>query len=288
VVGAGRFAPSPTGLLHLGSLLAAAASFVDARACGLDWQVRLDDLDTVRRQPGAEDGILTALERHGLCWDGPVVRQSQRLDRYHAALSRLAADDRLFYCGCSRSLLARQRRYPGTCRARRAPTDGCAVRVRVDDDPVVFDDVFQGPQRSVLTENVGDFVVRRRDGVIAYQLATAVDDGAAEIVRVIRGRDLLDNTPRQIWLMRCLELQTPVYGHLPLLLNASGQKLSKQTHAEPLNLARPADNLRRVLTALGVDLPADAVELDCAVLLAQAVAAWPPTRMPRHDAIMAS
>lgn len=282
----GRFAPSPTGPLHLGSLLAATASYVDARAQGLAWQLRFDDLDAPRNQPGADDRIMFSLEKHGLDWDGPVVRQSEHVDRYQAALDRLAADGRIFYCDCTRSMLAGQRRYPGTCRGHRQPASGRAARVQVSAEAVAFDDAFLGPRRASLTDDVGDFVVWRRDGIPAYQLATAVDDGAEDIVRVVRGRDLLDNTPRQIWLMRLLGLKEPGYGHLPLLRDQAGRKLSKQNHAPALNDARPAANLARVLGVLGMALPADAASLDCQSVLRAAVAAWPPAALPRADALV--
>lgn len=284
-VRAGRFAPSPTGPLHLGSLLAAAASYLDARANGLAWRLRFDDLDEPRNQPGAEAAILRSLEAHGLHWDGPVDRQSEHGERYRNALQALQTDGLVFYCGCSRRTLAGHRLYPGTCRARRRPEPGCAVRVRLDPGPIEFDDLFLGAQRVDPATAFGDFVVRRRDGIIAYQLATAVDDGADDIVRVIRGRDLLDNTGPQIWLMQRLGLSVPVYGHLPLLVNAHGQKLSKQTHAAALDDRRAAGNLARVLEALALEAPAGA---GCAALLAHGVAAWPPPPASLADSVVAS
>lgn len=283
VGGAGRFAPSPTGPLHLGSLLAAAASYLDARSRGLSWQVRLDDLDTPRNEPGAERQILAALERHGLHWDGPVIRQSERIERYHEALAALAAQDRLFYCRCSRRTLRGHRIYPGTCRAQRAPRAGCSVRVRVDAAVVEFTDLLRGPQHQRLAQTCGDFVVRRRDGFVAYQLATAVDDGSDEITRVIRGRDLLDVTGPQVFLMRCLGLAVPDYGHLPLLLSDVGRKLSKQNLAAPLDLNAPGANLTRVLVALGLDPGEDAPGRDCAALLEEATHTFRLDGIPASD-----
>lgn len=282
----GRFAPSPTGPLHLGSLLAAVASYVDARSLDLAWQLRFDDLDAPRNQPGAEDRIMRSLERHGLHWDGPVARQSGRVDRYRAALEQLTADGRVFYCRCTRRMLAGQRRYPGTCRDQRQPAPGRAVRLQVTQEAIAFEDAFVGKRSASLMDDVGDFVVWRRDGIPAYQLATAVDDGAEDIVRVVRGRDLLDNTPQQIWLMRLLGLFEPAYGHLPLLRDRAGRKLSKQNHAPALDDRRPAANLARVLAVLGVALPADAASQDCPSLLAAAVAAWPPAALPWTDAVV--
>jgi glutamyl-Q tRNA(Asp) synthetase len=282
--------------LHLGSLLAATASYLDARVHGLAWQVRLDDLDRPRNEPGAEQAILQALERHGLYWDGPVVRQSDHVDRYLGALARLSDKGLLFHCSCSRKNLAAHAVYPGTCREQRQPRWNTSVRVRVDDAQVDFEDLVQGPQRDALARSTGDFVVRRRDGVIAYQLATAVDDGDAQITRVIRGRDLLENTPRQIFLMRCLDLEVPQYGHIPLIVNAAGQKLSKQTGARALDVDRPIDNLIRVLRGLGATVDTAAIGLAagartgaegqsaCESLLAAAWPGWSLQRITgRHD-----
>jgi glutamyl-Q tRNA(Asp) synthetase len=293
--GAGRFAPSPTGPLHLGSLLAATASYLDARIQGVAWQVRLDDLDAPRNQPGAEHEILRALERHGLHWDGAVVRQSERLDRYRAALARLDARRLLFYCVCSRKDLEGHALYPGTCREHRRARPSAAARVRVGDALIEFDDLILGPQRDRLAATTGDFIVQRRDGLVAYQLATAVDDGDPAITRVIRGRDLLENTARQIFLMQHLGLEVPAYGHIPLIVNAAGQKLSKQTGAHPLDLARPASNLALVLDVLGVPAEvtgagsrgrsgtASSSQAACEALLAAALPGWSLDRIGRTD-----
>lgn len=284
MTGAGRFAPSPTGPLHLGSLLAAVASYLDARREGLAWQVRLDDIDTPRNAPGADRAILSGLERHGLHWDGPVVRQSEHLDHYRQALDQLARQGRLFYCRCTRRMLRGVPVYPGTCRSRTAPATQAAVRVRVDDASVHFDDLLLGSQHFSLAASGGDFVVRRRDGLIAYQLATAVDDGAPDITRVIRGRDLLATTPRQIFLMQCLNLTVPTYGHLPLMVNQAGRKLSKQNRARPLDPERAPHNLARVLNALGLpEAPADA---DCEALLAWAVPRFSLAAVPGSDTVI--
>ncbi len=282
--GAGRFAPSPTGPLHLGSLLAATASYLDARHQGIPWRVRLDDLDHRRNAAGAEDSILRSLELHGLHWDGPVTRQSQCLDRYAGALTALAEQGQLFYCRCSRSMLRGLRTYPGTCRCQLEPLPDSAIRVRVDQAVVTFDDLIQGPQRLVLAES-GDFVVRRRDGIVAYQLATAVDDGAPDITRVVRGRDLLPATPRQIFLMQCLGAKVPVYAHVPLLRNRQGQKLSKQNHAAPLDDQAAAANLALVLRLLGCDPGAEAARRMPASLLAEAVPSFALDRVDRRDTV---
>lgn len=283
--GAGRFAPSPTGPLHLGSLLAATASFLDARGHGLPWRLRFDDLDRPRNVPGAERAILTAMERHGLHWDGPVQHQSEHVDTYRAALEALSRQGEVFYCRCSRRSLVGSA-YPGTCRRRVLPRADSAMRVRIDDHPVCFVDLVQGPQRQNLAETCGDFVIHRRDGIIAYQLATAVDDGAPGITRVIRGRDLLDTTPRQLFLMQRLGLNAPDYGHIPLLRNRAGQKLSKQHHAAPVDTGAAAANLRLVLGVLGLGPAPDTRH--CADLLAWAVDGFALESVPSRDTVAPS
>jgi glutamyl-Q tRNA(Asp) synthetase len=253
--GAGRFAPSPTGPLHLGSLLAAAASFLDARQRGAQWLLRIDDLDVYRNVAGAEASILRSLEAHGLRWDGPVIRQSERLEHYQRALEILTERGLTYRCTCTRAQLKGQARYPGICRDAAHLTENAAVRVRVTEQPIQFDDLVIGPVREVLADSFGDFIIRRRDGVVAYQLATAVDDGEARIRHVIRGIDLLDNTARQIYLMNLLGLEPPTYGHVPMLVNSAGQKLSKQTFAAPLEDEAATANLIRILPALGLSSP---------------------------------
>jgi glutamyl-Q tRNA(Asp) synthetase len=280
--GAGRFAPSPTGPLHLGSLLAATASYLDARSRDHAWHVRLDDLDRLRNEPGAERAILGALESHGLHWDGAVTRQSEQLERYAHALAALEADGSLFYCRCSRKRLQGAPVYPGSCRAFTRARPNSAARIRVNDTVIEFNDLVRGPQSQALGDTTGDFVVRRRDGIFAYQLATAADDGAPGITRVIRGRDLLDVTGPQIFLMRRLGLTPPVYGHIPLFNNEAGQKLSKQNHAPPLNDADALRNLALVLAALGLD-PGPAAADDCTELLAWAVPRFSLERVAGRD-----
>ena len=283
--GAGRFAPSPTGPLHLGSLQAATASYLDARSHGIAWLIRFDDLDTPRNQLGAEDLIMRALESHGLFWDASITRQSENGEAYEAALAELEALGLLFYCNCSRRSVAQLPVYPGTCRHRQVVTADCAVRVLVDDAAVTFNDMVKGFQQETLALTSGDFIVRRRDGIIGYQLATAVDDGSPEIGRVIRGNDLLGNTGRQIFLMSKLGLQPPRYGHIPVLVNAAGQKLSKQSHAEPLRTDNPEANLRRVLTFLGLPEIEDAARCSCRQLLERATELWSLARLPNTEAI---
>lgn len=284
IEGAGRFAPSPTGPLHAGSLLAAVASYLDARSQGIAWQVRLDDLDEARHEPGADREILFALERHGLYWDGPVLRQAERTDRYLAALDELHHQGLLFYCRCSRRSLQQTKIYPGRCRRFRVPRPDSAIRVRVDDARVQLEDLVQGPQHWSLEAEGGDFVVRRRDGIVAYQLATAVDDGESAITRVIRGRDLLETTAKQVFLMQRLGLSVPRYGHIRLVVDAAGQKLSKQTLARPLDPGQPAANLMRTLKLLG--LPTAPAGADCEALLGWAVGHFTLSAIPAANAVV--
>lgn len=280
---AGRFAPSPTGPLHLGSLYTALASFLDARSLQHDWLVRMDDLDAPRTDPQAEAQILRALETHGLHWDGTVQRQSARIDAYDNALARLAAGGFLYYCTCSRRNLRHLPVYPGTCRKRVKPVADAATRVRVDQATPRFADLLLGDQATRLEAVGGDFIVKRRDGIVAYQLATALDDSEPAIARVIRGRDLLDNTPRQIHIMTLLARRHPRYAHLPLLLNGAGRKLSKQTGARPIGASEPLVNIRICLEMLGLAPLPDA---DVESLLHWAVGMWSLSRIPERDHIV--
>jgi glutamyl-Q tRNA(Asp) synthetase len=284
----GRFAPSPTGPLHFGSLVAALASYLDARAHGGEWLLRIEDLDPPRTAPGATDSILRTLAALGLEWDGAVMRQSERAGAYRAALGCLERRGAVFACACTRREVADsaiagadgRHVYPGTCR------DGLprgrtarAVRVRVDNAVIAFDDAVQGPQRHELAATVGDFVLRRADGCFAYQLAVVVDDAAQGITTVVRGADLLDSTPRQIFLQRLLGYATPSYLHLPVATNAAGEKLSKQTRAAPIDPAAPGTALARALGFLGQPVPEPRAAPR--ELLSIAVAAWDRARIPR-------
>jgi glutamyl-Q tRNA(Asp) synthetase len=227
----GRFAPSPTGPLHFGSLVAALASYLDARYHeGGRWLVRIEDVDEPRTVPGAADSILRCLEAYGMEWDGPVVYQSQRKDLYRAALAALGTH--AFHCGCSRVPGI----YPGTCRNGLPPGKSArAWRLRVDDAVISFVDRLRGPQTDVLAGTTGDFVLLRADGYFAYQLAVVVDDADQGVTDVVRGEDLLDSTGRQILLQRLLGYPAPRYAHIPVVRDASGEKLSKQTLAPPVD-----------------------------------------------------
>jgi glutamyl-Q tRNA(Asp) synthetase len=257
----GRFAPSPTGPLHFGSLVAALASYLEARAANGRWLVRLDDLDQQRTQPGAAGGILRALERLGLEWDGPVLAQSSCIERYRAALDELTRDGLAYPCACTRKELEDSalaidgaRIYPGTCRRGLAPGKTArALRLRTHGAPIGFADAIQGWVEQRVEQEVGDFVLRRADGIIAYQLAVVVDDMDQGVTHVVRGADLLDSTARQIHLQRLLGARKPHYAHVPVALNASAEKLSKQTGARPLDLANPKAELARARRFLGQD-----------------------------------
>ena len=262
---AGRFAPSPTGPLHLGSLVAAVGSWLFARRAGGRWLVRMEDLDTPRVVAGSADEILAAIERYGLTWDGEVVYQSQRTSLYDDALARLRARNFVYDCGCSRAdlqraasaPLGREPVYPGTCRDGLPPgREPRAIRFRTSHDVIDFDDLVLGHIEEDVAELTGDYVVRRADGLYAYQLAVVVDDAAQGVTQVVRGADLLTSTARQIALQRALDLPTPSYAHLPLVLNADGAKLGKRDGALPLpslDEKRVAETLSLALRILGVD-----------------------------------
>lgn len=283
---AGRFAPSPTGPLHLGSLLAATASHLEAHRRGEPWRLRFDDLDVPRSAPGAEDAIKRSLEDHGLFWDGPVDYQSQHADAYAQALARLHENGLAFYCNCSRRELKQHPVYPGTCRANRTPRPDSAIRVVVGNHALEFNDAVQGPHRCQLASSVGDFIVRRRDGLTAYQLATAVDDGAPEIDHVVRGADLLDNTPRQLYLMELLGLSAPAYAHVPLITHPDGAKLSKQTGAEPIRAGDASHNLVSTLKLLGTVPPRAAQHWSCEEILTWANSHWDLQQVPKVSTLI--
>lgn len=242
----------------MGSLLSALASFLDIKQRGGQWFVRLDDLDPPRQDPAADTQIIASLNVHGLIGDRhnspDIDYQSDHQIRYAAALSRVQSH--LFYCNCSRRSLAGKRIYPGTCRERTAWQTDCAVRLRVDDAEVVFQDELQGSYTYNMASELGDFIVQRRDGLWAYNFAAAVDDGQ-DVTHVLRGEDLLHVTAQQIYVMQLLELEPPQYAHLPVLCFADGTKLSKQTHAPALNNQNPSVNLRTALLYLGQNPPVE-------------------------------
>lgn len=300
----GRFAPSPSGPLHFGSLAAALGSHLDARANGGEWLVRMDDLDTPRVVPGAADDILRTLEALGLEWDGEILYQSRRGEHYRAALAELERLGVAYPCACTRKEIADSvpsrvaaaaypgngrdgaAVYPGTCRAGLPPgRQARAMRLRVDEQTLEFSDGVQGTIRQDLAREVGDFVIRRADGLFAYQLATVVDDAAQGITHVVRGSDLLVSTPRQIFLQRLLNLPTPHYAHLPVAVNARHEKLSKQTRAPAVSTAHPVLVWRAALDFLGQALPAEAADASLDDLRRWARENWQRSRVPRAETL---
>jgi glutamyl-Q tRNA(Asp) synthetase len=272
----GRFAPSPTGPLHFGSLVAALASYMEARSAKGKWLLRMEDLDKPREQRGAADAILGALDALGLHWDGAIEYQSRRTELYRDALARLKAHT--YPCGCTRSEIADSalaidgaRAYGGNCRSGLPPGKTArAVRI-IAAGEIRFTDRVQGPQAQRLERDVGDFVLWRADGQFAYQLAVVVDDAQQGITDIVRGADLLDSTARQIYLQRLLGFPTPRYLHVPVVVNAAGEKLSKQTGAEPVDPAHGGDALRRAFTFLGQAGTDD---------LAEGLSNWDAARIP--------
>jgi len=277
----GRFAPSPTGPLHLGSLIAALASFLDARHSGGAWLVRMEDLDPPREIPGAANEILQCLHSHGLRWDEEVMFQSRRGDAYAAALGLLAQGGHVFTCRCTRAMTGADGVCRGNCRALQQEIAGRGpVRAAVPSDFTLdFVDLLQGPRHIALGAAQPDFVVRRRDGLAAYQLAVVVDDAEQGITHVVRGADLLESTPRQIFLQHCLDYATPRYAHVPVITTAQGQKFSKQNHAPALAREDAVNNLRRALRFLCQRQPPDALaHVDD--VLAHAIEHWSLPRVP--------
>jgi glutamyl-Q tRNA(Asp) synthetase len=283
----GRFAPSPTGPLHFGSLVAALASYCDARARGGRWLVRIEDVDQPRSRASAERAILRTLSRYGFRWDGDVVRQSERTAHYVHALEQLREAGLVYACACTRREMEQaprnatgERIYPGTCRNAAIDPNAprVAQRIRVDDALVEYVDAAQGLQRQDVAREVGDFIVRRADGWFAYQLAVVVDDAHQGVTSIVRGADLLPSTPRQIYLQRALGVATPEYLHVPVAINAAGEKLSKQTGATAL----PDDAVPALVSAWRFldQPPPHALPPSAAAFMAHAVSAWTRARLP--------
>jgi glutamyl-Q tRNA(Asp) synthetase len=274
----GRFAPSPTGPLHWGSLATAVASFLHARQARGEWLVRIEDIDPPREIAGAADAILRTLEAFELEWDRSVLYQSSRVDVYRAAADRLLARGLAFHCRCSRSEIraaneGESGRYPGTCRGRHMAPGDAAVRVRVDPGSVSFDDGLQGTVETDLAASLGDYIIVRRDGLPAYHLAVVLDDAEQGVTTIVRGIDLLDSTAAHVHLQRVLGLARPVYFHLPVVVNERGQKLSKQTGASAVT-ARDRAAAGAVLELLGVAVPSALVGERPGVLWEWAIERW--------------
>jgi glutamyl-Q tRNA(Asp) synthetase len=295
----GRFAPTPSGPLHAGSLVAALASWLDARAHAGRWLVRIEDLDGPRTAPGAEQEILRQLQALGLVPDAPPLRQSTRGAHYARALQALRDAGHAYPCGCTKreietelAALGRPSQrgaelvYPGTCRNGLQGRPARAWRLRCGENVhIAWGDRRLGPQQQDVTRAVGDFVLQRADGPWAYQLAVVVDDAEQGITDIVRGADLLDSTPRQIYLQRLLGLPLPHYAHLPVAANAQGEKLSKQTLAQPLDAARPLPSLIAALRFLGQQVPGELAHGDAAALWKWAVTNWDAARVPRCRSI---
>lgn len=248
----GRFAPTPSGYLHFGSLVAALASYLDARAVGGQWLMRMEDLDPPREVAGAQTAILETLERYGFEWDGQVVSQSLRHEAYQEVINRWFSHGLAYACTCSRKQLEPfQGIYPGTCRNAGHSPENAAIRIRVPELQYRFEDRVQGPFQQHLGREVGDFVIRRRDGFYAYQLAVVIDDAMQGVTDVVRGADLLDSTPRQLYLQELLGVPQPRYLHVPLITQPDGNKLGKSYRSPPLEADQATALLLRALRALG-------------------------------------
>jgi glutamyl-Q tRNA(Asp) synthetase len=279
----GRFAPSPSGELHFGSLLAAVAGFLDARSHKGQWLLRIEDLDPAREPPQAAGQILRILEAFQLHWDGPVLYQSQRRQAYEEALEQLSQLDLVYPCNCSRQRIKSMGGiYDGRCRdAVARPRKACALRLQVPDRTIRFDDLIQGPQRQQLLSEAGDFVIVRKDGLFAYQLAVVVDDSFQHISHIVRGWDLLNSTPRQIYLQNVLNLHRPVYAHIPIAVNEQGQKLSKQHFAAPIQASEASRYLHQALLFLGQNPAQGLADAPPSEQLTAALECWDIQAVPK-------
>ena len=281
----GRFAPSPSGPLHFGSLIAALAGYLQARASGGKWLVRIEDIDLPRAMTGADGIILHTLEKLGLYWDEEVVYQSQRHKRYAEILARLQQDNRLYPCSCSRRQTA-GRIYSGQCRNGTAPNAGAtSLRIKVDARPLRFVDQIQGPRSERLDSTLGDFIIKRADRIISYNLAVVVDDADQRISEIMRGTDLIPTTARQIFLQQTLGFATPAYAHVPVAIDAAGAKLSKQNRAPAIDATRGREWLLAALDFLGQGPPAALRAAEGADILRWGVANWRLARVPQRQTI---
>lgn len=285
----GRFAPSPTGPLHFGSLVAALASYLDAKANQGKWLLRMEDLDKPREVTGAADHILRTLQAFGFEWDGPVVYQSNNIDQYESVLADLSFQGFVYPCTCSRKAIAEEAThqgiegfiYPKTClRQPVNPNKTPAWRIQVTDCVIGFDDVVQGNVQHALMHDIGDFILKRADGIFSYQLAVIVDDAAAKITNIVRGADLLDSTTRQIYLQQLLHYQTPHYLHIPIASNAIGQKLSKQTLAEALDTSQAPMYLWQAADFLNQHPPVALKTESLNTFWKWAIKQWQPSLIP--------
>ena len=288
----GRFAPSPTGPLHFGSLLAALASYLEAKKSQGKWLVRMEDLDKPREMKGASEDILRTLEVYGLHWDGDVVYQSQRSNLYQSALNQLNVDKRIYACSCSRKEIQDSAIhsqigiegiiYPGTCREKHITKTPHAIRVKTLDQNISFEDIIQGHVTQNLAKQIGDFVIKRADGLFAYQLAVVVDDHLQGVTHIVRGADLLDSSTRQIYLQDLLGYQHIQYAHIPAAHNQQGEKLSKQTLAQAILAKDASKNLCQALCFLGQRPPADLGAEKTEQILSWAIDNWDLNKVPKQ------
>lgn len=279
----GRFAPSPTGPLHFGSLVTALASYLDARAHGGKWLVRVEDLDPPREITGSSTLILEQLRALGMDWDGDVLYQSTRLSAYESILEQLEDQKICFRCDCSRQRVSGlEGIYDGRCRSRGLTSaQGLAIRLKIRPETVRFTDTIQGDYAQNLEHEVGDFILRRKDGLFAYQLAVVADDAEQGITHIVRGYDLLSSTPRQIYLQQLLGLPKPSYAHIPIIVNALGQKLSKQHFAEPIDLKNASSLLFSALQFLGMTPPPSLTGAVPVSLVTWGAEQWDIQRVPK-------
>ncbi len=288
----GRFAPSPSGPLHFGSLVAAVGSYLEAKSNSGKWLVRIEDLDRSREVPGASSDILYTLEKLGMQWDGEVIYQSQRNNIYQAALHLLEKNNLIYTCSCTRKAIidagiigTNGPIYAGTCRNNNISLNNKknALRIKTNHSQIKFTDTLNGLIKQQLDCDTGDFILRRADGIFAYQLAVVVDDAAQNITHIVRGADLLDSTPRQIYLQKLLNYTTPAYLHLPLATNHLGEKLSKQTKATPIDLANALLQLIAALDFLGQESPKELSKTDIPTFWQWAIDNWQPKNIPSRS-----
>ncbi len=290
----GRFAPSPSGPLHFGSLVAATTSYLQAQANNGEWWLRIEDIDPPREVAGASEAIISSLAAHGFIWTGEIQYQSRNREQHDAAIKELLDTSQAYPCTCTRKHIRATAKsgpagpvYPGTCRngpdsgmsahKALASNDGTrAIRIRTSDEPVAFTDQLQGQIEQRIRSQIGDILVLRKNKLIAYHLAVVVDDHAQGITEIVRGTDLLESTPVQIFLQRMLGLATPAYMHFPIAVDSSGDKLSKQTGAKPVNDATPVSNLLRCLQFLGQQPPDELSDSTVAIIWDWARENWHP------------
>jgi glutamyl-Q tRNA(Asp) synthetase len=291
----GRFAPSPTGYLHFGSLVTAVASYLEALKNNGQWLLRIEDVDTTRTVVNASESILRSLEKYGFQWDGEVLYQSQRYDTYQSYLEQLKSQSLIYGCECSRRSIREYKQkngytlpgYPAICRHKNICTKNSAQRINTSEfNEIGFEDQIQGKMIQHFSESVGDFVLQRSDGIYSYQLAVVVDDFEQQVTDIVRGFDLFDNTPRQILLHRYLGINPPNYAHIPIATNSNSQKLSKQTFAKAIKDKMAHSYIIAALEFLGQSPSNEWIELTIEDMWNQALNQWNIESIPKTDAII--